>query len=54
MNGAFQAAGQAVYAAQAATPADAPPADGAAPAGDGKKEEVVEEADFEIVDDKKA
>ena len=54
LNAAFQAAGQAVYAAQAAAPADAPPTDGAAPESDGKKEEVVEEADFEIVDDKKA
>ena len=52
LNAAFQAAGQAVYAAQSATPADAPPADSAAPEGNGKKEEVAE-ADFEIVDEKK-
>ena len=52
LNAAFQAAGQAVYAAQSAAPADAPPADGTAPEGNGKKEDVVE-ADFEIVDEKK-
>ena len=54
LNAAFQAAGQAVYAAQSAAPADAAADNGAAPEGDAKKEEVVEEADFEIVDDKKA
>jgi molecular chaperone DnaK len=54
LNASFQAAGQAVYAAQSAAPSDgAPSGDGAAPDGDGKKEEVVD-ADFEIVDDKKA
>ena len=51
LTAAFQAAGQAVYAAQ-----EAPAADGAAgaeaPSEDGKKEDVVE-ADFEIVDSKK-
>jgi molecular chaperone DnaK len=52
LTAAFQAAGQAVYAAQAAAPSDgAVPAD--APAADAKKDDVVE-ADFEIVDDKKA
>ncbi|MDH5235187.1 MAG: Hsp70 family protein, partial [Gemmatimonadota bacterium] len=54
LNAAFQAAGQAVYAAQQSAPADAPPTDGASSDGDGKKEEVVEEADFEIVDEKKS
>ncbi len=54
LNAAFQAAGQAVYAAQSAAPADAAADNGTAPEGDAKKEEVVEEADFEIVDDKKA
>jgi len=50
LNAAFQAAGQAVYAAQAAQPsADAPPAEGAAEA---KKEEVAD-ADYEIVDEAK-
>ncbi len=53
LTAAFQAAGQAVYAAQAAAPSDgAVPADGQA-APDAKKDDVVE-ADFEIVDDKKA
>jgi molecular chaperone DnaK len=53
LNAAFQAAGQAVYAAQAAAPSDgAVPADDATGAG-AKKEEVAD-ADFEIVDDKKA
>ncbi|MEX2180752.1 MAG: molecular chaperone DnaK [Gemmatimonadaceae bacterium] len=52
LNAAFQAAGQAVYAAQAAAPSDgAVPADAAA--GEATKDEVAE-ADFEIVDDKKA
>jgi molecular chaperone DnaK len=51
LTAAFQAAGQAVYAAGAAQPTDgAAPAD-AAPA-DAAKDEVVE-ADFEIVDDTK-
>ena len=50
LNAAFQAAGQAVYAAQAAQPSgDAPPAEGA---GEAKKEEVAD-ADYEIVDDTK-
>src|SRR5512140_1405831 len=51
LNASFQAAGQAVYAAQAAP---SPGAAGGAgePAGDEKKEEVAE-ADFEIVDEKK-
>ncbi len=49
LNAAFQAAGQAVYAAQAANPAgEAAPAEGAAEA---KKDDVAE-ADYEIVDDK--
>ncbi|MBL8997027.1 MAG: molecular chaperone DnaK [Gemmatimonadetes bacterium] len=54
LNAAFQAAGQAVYAAQSAAPADSAADNGTAAEGDAKKEEVVEEADFEIVDDKKA
>ncbi len=50
LNAAFQAAGQAVYAAQAAQPSgDAPPAEGATEA---KKEEVAD-ADYEIVDEAK-
>jgi len=53
LNAAFQAAGSAVYAAQAAEA----PAEGAA-AGDGaaagQKKEEVAEADFEIVDDDKS
>ncbi len=50
LNAAFQAAGQAVYAAQAAQPsADAPAAEGSAEA---KKEEVAD-ADYEIVDEAK-
>jgi molecular chaperone DnaK len=53
LNTAFQAAGQAVYAAQQSAPADAPPAEGAAADGNGKKDDVVE-ADFEIVDEKKS
>ena len=49
LNAAFQAAGQAVYAAQAANPAgEAAPAEGAAEA---KKDDVAE-ADYEIVDEK--
>ena len=52
LNAAFQAAGQAVYAAQAAAPSDgAVPADDATGA-EAKKEDVAD-ADFEIVDDKK-
>ena len=50
LTASFQAAGQAVYAAQAATP-DAGTAGAQAPTGE-QKDEVVE-ADFEIVDDKK-
>ncbi len=50
LNAAFQAAGQAVYAAQAAQPsADAPAAEGSTEA---KKEEVAD-ADYEIVDEAK-
>ena len=51
LNAAFQAAGQAVYAAQAAQPSggEAPPAEGA---GEAKKEEVAD-ADYEIVDEAK-
>jgi molecular chaperone DnaK len=50
LNAAFQAAGQAVYAAQAAQPAgDAPPAEGSA---ETKKDEVAD-ADYEIVDEAK-
>jgi molecular chaperone DnaK len=50
LNAAFQAAGQAVYAAQAAQPSgDAPPAEGSA---EPKKEEVAD-ADYEIVDEAK-
>ena len=50
LNAAFQAAGQAVYAAQAAQPAgETPPAEGA---GEAKKEEVAD-ADYEIVDEAK-
>ncbi len=50
LNAAFQAAGQAVYAAQAAQPSgDAPPAEAA---GEAKKEEVAD-ADYEIVDETK-
>jgi molecular chaperone DnaK len=50
LNAAFQAAGQAVYAAQAAQPSgDAPPADAG---GEAKKEEVAD-ADYEIVDESK-
>jgi molecular chaperone DnaK len=52
LNAAFQAAGQAVYAAQAAAPSDgAVPADDATGA-EAKKDDVAD-ADFEIVDDKK-
>ncbi|MCC7195487.1 MAG: molecular chaperone DnaK [Gemmatimonadaceae bacterium] len=52
LQAAFQAAGQAVYAAQA--PGSSPGGDGTTPPGDdGKKEDVVE-ADYEIVDDKKS
>ena len=50
LNAAFQAAGQAVYAAQAAQPSgEAPPAEGTA---EPKKEEVAD-ADYEIVDEAK-
>ncbi len=52
LTAAFQAAGQAVYAAQSAPAAEAPPASDAT-SGEAKKEDVAE-ADFEIVDDKKA
>jgi len=52
LNAAFQAAGTAVYAAQAAeAPADGAAAGEGAPAGE-KKDEVAE-ADYEIVDDDK-
>ena len=53
LNSAFQAAGQAVYAAQSAPAPDAGAPGAEAPAGEAKKDEVAE-ADFEIVDDKKA
>ncbi|MHB1298577.1 MAG: molecular chaperone DnaK [Gemmatimonadaceae bacterium] len=53
LNAAFQAAGQAVYAAQAAAPSDGAAPAGDAGAADAKKEEEVVEADFEVVDDKK-
>jgi molecular chaperone DnaK len=49
LNASFQAAGQAVYAAQSAPAADAT---GAEPAAEPKKDDVAE-ADFEIVDEKK-
>jgi molecular chaperone DnaK len=49
LNASFQAAGQAVYAAQAAPTADAT---GGEPAAEPKKDDVAE-ADFEIVDEKK-
>jgi molecular chaperone DnaK len=49
LNAAFQAAGQAVYAAQAAQPSGEPSSDGAP---EPKKEEVAD-ADYEIVDEKK-
>ncbi|MCX5766145.1 MAG: molecular chaperone DnaK [Gemmatimonadetes bacterium] len=53
LNASFQAAGTAVYAAQAAQPsAEAGTEAGAAGAADAKKEEVVE-ADYEIVDEPK-
>ena len=51
LNAAFQAAGQAVYAAQSSAPSD-----GAKPAGEpsaGEKKDDVAEADYEIVDEKK-
>jgi hypothetical protein len=51
LTAAFQAAGQAVYAAQSAPTPDAGAAAGASPEGETKKEEVAE-ADFEIVDEK--
>jgi molecular chaperone DnaK len=51
LTASFQAAGQAVYAAQSAPAPDAGAAAGAAPEGEAKKEEVAE-ADFEIVDEK--
>ncbi|MDO8286342.1 MAG: molecular chaperone DnaK, partial [Rhodoferax sp.] len=53
LTAAFQAAGQAVYAAQAAPAPDAGTPGEEAPVGADKKDDVVE-ADFEIVDDKKA
>ncbi len=52
LTAAFQAAGQAVYAAQSAPAAEAPPASEPT-SGEAKKEDVAE-ADFEIVDDKKS
>jgi molecular chaperone DnaK len=51
LNASFQAAGQAVYAAQAAQPSDGAKAANEPPAGE-KKDEVAE-ADYEIVDEKK-
>ncbi len=53
LTAAFQAAGQAVYAAQAAPTSEEGSAGTEAPAADAKTDDVVE-ADFEIVDDKKA
>jgi molecular chaperone DnaK len=53
LTAAFQAAGQAVYAAQSAAPAEGAPASDGQGTPDAKKDDVVE-ADFEIVDDKKA
>jgi molecular chaperone DnaK len=52
LTAAFQAAGQAVYAAQAAAP-ESGAAGEASAEGDAKKDDVVE-ADFEIVDEKKS
>jgi molecular chaperone DnaK len=52
LTAAFQAAGQAVYAAQAAAPEAGAEGEQAAE-GDAKKDDVVE-ADFEIVDEKKS
>jgi molecular chaperone DnaK len=49
LNASFQAAGQAVYAAQSAPTADAT---GGEPTDEPKKDDVAE-ADFEIVDEKK-
>jgi molecular chaperone DnaK len=51
LNAAFQAAGQAVYAAQAAQPAGEAAAAGAP--GDQPKKEEVADADYEIVDEAK-
>ena len=55
LSAAFQAAGQAVYAAQAQ--ASTPPADtsagGAAATPDEARKEEVADADYEIVDEKK-
>ena len=53
LTAAFQAAGQAVYAAQAAPAPEAAAPDAEASSTDGKTDDVAE-ADFEIVDDKKA
>ncbi len=53
LTAAFQAAGQAVYAAQAAQPEGAPDASAAPGAQEPKKEEVAD-ADYEIVDEKKS
>ena len=53
LTSAFQTAGQAVYAAQAAPAAEASTPGAEAPGPDAKKDDVAE-ADFEIVDDKKA
>ena len=53
LTSAFQTAGQAVYAAQAAPAAEAGTPGAEAPGPDAKKDDVAE-ADFEIVDDKKA
>jgi molecular chaperone DnaK len=53
LTAAFQAAGQAVYAAQSAPAPDAAAGNGTPPEGEAKKEEVAE-ADFEIVDEKEA
>ncbi|MCE9602685.1 MAG: molecular chaperone DnaK [Gemmatimonadetes bacterium] len=53
LTAAFQAAGQAVYAAQAAPAPDAGTPGAEASGAEAKKDDVAE-ADFEIVDDKKA
>jgi molecular chaperone DnaK len=53
LTAAFQAAGQAVYAAQADAPTDGAAAGNGEAPSDGEKKEDVVEADFEIVDEKK-
>jgi hypothetical protein len=51
LSAAFQAAGQAVYAAQS-TPSSPPGDSGGAKPEEGKKEDVAD-ADYEIVDEKR-